>query len=177
MSNLLDPAISARALALHYHRRWDIELAYDEIKTHQCATLRGQSPTTFRSKLPELVYQEIYALALTYNVVRTLIGQASSAQGQDPSAISFVETLQHILDAAPLLTAAGPAHREQKRLYLLTLIANCLIDRPRRPRINPRVVKVKMSKFALKTAAHHSLVRDLAKELQIVDIEPVATAI
>jgi hypothetical protein len=61
MTTLLDPAITAREIALHYHRRWDIEIAYDEIKTHQCVTLRGQSPTTFRSKLPDLVKQEIYA--------------------------------------------------------------------------------------------------------------------
>jgi len=173
MTNLLDPAIPAREIALHYHRRWDIELAYDEIKTHQCATLRGQSPTTFRSKLPELVQQEIYALAITYNLVRTLLGQAASATAQDPTQLSFVETLHHILDAAPVLTAAPLEQRELKRRYLLTLLADCPIDRPRRPRVNPRVVKVKMSKFARKNATHHSEVRDLAKELQIVDVELV----
>ena len=58
LTNILDTAITARELAIHYHKRWDIEIAYDEIKTHQCATLRGQSPTTFRSKRPDLVEQE-----------------------------------------------------------------------------------------------------------------------
>jgi hypothetical protein len=177
MTNLLDPAITAREIALHYHRRWDLEIAYDEIKTHQCATLRGQSPTTFRSKLPELVKQEIYALVITYNLVRTLIYQATVAPGQDPTAISFLETLQHILDAAPVLTAATPAHREQKRQYLLSLTADCRIDRPRRPRLNPRVVKVKMSKFARKNATHKSEVRDIVKDLQIVDVELLPTAV
>jgi hypothetical protein len=176
MTNLLDPAIPAREIALHYHRRWDLELAYDEIKTHQCATLRGQSPTTFRSKLPELVKQEIYALVITYNLVRTLIYQATAAQGHDPTAISFLETLQHLLDAAPVLTAATPAHREQKRQYVLSLIVDCRIDRPRRPRLNPRVVKVKMSKFARKNATHQSEVRDIVKDLQIVEVELLPTA-
>jgi len=170
MTTLLDPTITAREIALHYHRRWDMEIAYDEIKTHQCATLRGQAPTTFRSKLPDLVKQEIYALAITYNLVRTLIVQAAAEHGQDPTTISFLDALQHILDAAPLLTVATPERRELKRQYLLTLLADCQIDRPRRPRINPRVVKVKMSKWARKSASHQSEVRDLAQQLKIVDV-------
>lgn len=170
LTTLLDPTITARAIALHYHRRWDIEIAYDEIKTHQCVTLRGQAPTTLRSKLPALVEQEIYALAITYNAVRTLIQQAATAHGQDPTTLSFLAALQHILAAAPILTAATPARRAQKRQYLLTLLADCQIDRPRRPRLNPRVVKVKMSKWARKTAVHASEVRDNAKTLEIVDV-------
>jgi hypothetical protein len=173
MTNLLDPAISAYDIAVHYHRRWDLEIAYDEIKTHQCATLRGQSPTTFRSKRPDLVEQEIYALAIMYNLVRTLISQAATAHGQDPLAISFLDALQHIIDAAPLLTASSPAHREHKRPYLLAVIADCLIDRPRRPRLNPRVVKVKVSKFARKMPGHKSETRDIVQELRVIDIEPV----
>ena len=171
MTNLLDPTITAREIALHYHQRWDIEIAYDEIKTHQCATLRGQSPTTFRSKLPDLVKQEVYALAITYNAVRTLISQAAQQHNQDPHAISFLDTLHHILDAAPVLTTALPAQRNHKLAYLLTLIADCLIDRPHRPRINPRVVKVKMSKFARKNSSHKSQSRNFAQDLTILEID------
>jgi hypothetical protein len=170
MTTLLDPTITAREIALHYHRRWDIEIAYDEIKTHQCVTLRGQAPTTFRSKLPDLVQQELYALAITYNLVRTLVSQAAAEHGQDPTTISFLDALQHILDAAPILTAAAPERRERKRQYLLALLADCQIDRPRRPRLNPRVVKVKMSKWGRKTADHHSEGRDLAQQLKIIDV-------
>jgi hypothetical protein len=171
MTNLLDPSITAREIALHYHKRWDIEIAFDEIKTLQCATLRGQSPTTFRSKLPELVKQELYALAISYNAVRTIISQAAEQHDQDPRTISFLETLQHILDAAPILTATSSEQREPKRNYLLELIAGCLIDRPRRPRLNPRVVKVKMSKFARKNAEHKSQTRDIVQDLKIIEIE------
>jgi hypothetical protein len=170
MTTLLDPAIPAREIALHYHRRWDIEIAYDEIKTHQCVTLRGQSPTTFRSKLPDLVKQEIYALAITYNAVRTLMSQAAAAQDQDPTTLSFLTALHHILEAAPVLTALTPDRREPKRQYLLTLLAGCRIDRPRRPRVNSRVIKVKMSKWARKTADHKSEVRDIAQQLKIIEV-------
>jgi hypothetical protein len=170
MTNLLDPTITAREIALHYHKRWDIEIAYDEIKTHQCATLRGQSPTTFRSKLPELVKQELYALAISYNAVRTIICQAAEQHAQEPRTISFLETIQHILDATPILTAMCSEQRETKRNHLFELIAGCLIDRPRRPRLNPRVVKVKMSKFARKNADHKSQLRDIVQDLKIIEI-------
>jgi len=173
MTNLLDPAITAREIALHYHQRWDIEIAYDEIKTHQCATLRGQMPTIFRSKRPDLVKQEIYALAITYNLIRALISQAAQQRGQDPRTLSFLDALQHILDAAPILTALPAEQRENRRTHLLTLIADCPIDRPRRPRLNPRVVKVKMSKFARKNASHKSKVRDVVNELKILEVKPV----
>lgn len=170
MTNLLDPVITAREIALHYHQRWDIEIAYDEIKTHHCATLRGQSPTTFRSKLPELVKQELYALAITYNAVRTIIAHAARHHAQDPRKISFLDALHHILDAAPILATFHPDQREAKRSHLSLLIASCLIDRPRRSRINPRVVKVKMSKFARKNPTHQSQTRDIVKDLTILEI-------
>jgi len=172
MTNLLDPAITAREIAQHYHQRWEIEITYDEIKTHQCATLRGQAPTTFRSKRPDLVKQEIYALVIMYNLIRTLISQAAAQHDQDPRTLSFLEALQHILEAAPILTVMPPADREKKQTYLLTLIATCQIDRPRRPRLNPRVVKVKMSKFARKNANHKSQTRDIVNQLRILEWIP-----
>ncbi len=70
---------------MQYHKRWDIELCLDEIKTHQCATLRGQMPTLFRSKLPELVEQELYAMMIVYNLLRELMLQAARASSTRPS--------------------------------------------------------------------------------------------
>lgn len=168
MTNILEPDITARELVLHYHQRWDIEIAYDEIKTHQCATLRGQSPTTFRSKRPDLVEQELYAMLIMYNLVRQLIAQAAAVHGKNPRFISFSDALQHLLDATPLLTALEPSQRSLEFTVLLAVIADCPIDHPRRPRINPRVVKVKMSKFKRKGSTDQSEYRDLVKELQII---------
>ncbi len=172
MTNILDPDITARELALHYHQRWDIEIAYDEIKTHQCATLRGQSPTTFRSKRPDLVAQELYAMLIMYNLVRLFIVQAAAAHGKDPRFISFLDALQHSIDAAPPMTVANAELRHQQFDYLLTLIANSDIDRPRRQRVNPRVVKVTTSKFKRKRKKHKSQQRNLEKELEIISQTP-----
>jgi hypothetical protein len=171
ITNILNETITARELALHYHKRWDIEIAYYDIKTHQCATLRGQSPTTFRSKRPDLVEQELYAMLIMYNLIRLLIRQAAEEQGKDPCSISFLDALQHLIDAAPLMTA-DELYQESTFEYLLAVIADCEIDRPRRPRVNPRVVKVKMSKFKRKREKHKSETRDLAKELKIIRPHP-----
>jgi len=46
--------------------------------------------------------------------------------------------------------------QENKFEYLLAVIADCEIDRPRRPRVSPRVVKVKVSKFKRKRDKHKS---------------------
>jgi Insertion element 4 transposase N-terminal/Transposase DDE domain len=171
LTTLLDPAISARELVIHYHRRWDIEIAYDEIKTHQCATLRGRAPTILRSKKPELVEQELYAVLIVYNLVRELIHQAVAGQYEMVRRISFLDSLQCIIDAIPQLNIAGATQAETQLQYLRHLIADCVIDRPQRHRVNPRVVKVKMSKFKRKRKIHKSGHRDLESELQILSPE------
>ncbi len=58
MTNLLDTSITARETVLRPHRHWDVEIAYDEIKTHQCAALRGQSPAPCATTHRELRFSE-----------------------------------------------------------------------------------------------------------------------
>jgi hypothetical protein len=168
ITTILDLAITAKEIVIHYHRRWDIELSYDEIKTHQCATLRGQIPTIIRSKRADLVEQELYAMLITYNLIRSLIYEAASRHDKDPLFISFLDSLQLIIDAVPLMT-----QRDQFD-YLLELIADSPIDRPRRPRVNSRVVKVKMSKFKRKRSSDKSTYRNFEEGLKIIAQEEAA---
>jgi len=56
----------------------------------------------------------------------------------------------------------------QQQQYLLDLLADADIDRPRRPRVNERVVKVKMSKFKRKTRKHQTRSRDIEQSLEIL---------
>ena len=124
-----------------------------------------------RSKKPELVEQELYAVLIVYNLVRELIHQAVAEQHQKIRRISFLDSLQCIIDAIPQMNIAGPTQAESQLQYLRSLIAECVIDRPHRHRINPRVVKVKMSKFKRKRKIHKSSHRDLESELQILRLE------
>lgn len=168
ISNIMDTHITARELVCYYHKRWDIEITYDEIKTHQCATLRGQCPTIFRSKRSDLVQQELYAMLITYNQIRLLIHQAAHKHGQDPLKISFLDALQWIIDAVEKMNGASEAKKKRRIDYLLKLIAESLIDRPRRHRVTPRVVKVKISKFAVKQKKHKSQQRNLENDIKII---------
>jgi len=92
ITSILDEnAASAQDLAALYHERWEIETAFDELKTH----LRG-SKIVLRSKSPELVCQEIYGLLLAHFAIRKLMHEAALKAGRDPDDISFVHTVRII---------------------------------------------------------------------------------
>ncbi len=168
VTTLLDPAIPAREIARHYHTRWDIEIAYDEMKTHQCATLRGQSPTTFRSKRGDLVEQEFYAMVIMYTAIRLLMVQAAEIASCDPRELSFLETIHHLVEAAPLVGLHDEARQVIVVEYFLQVVATARIDRPRRPRTAPRVIRVARSKFPRKRKADVCLTQDMANTLEIL---------
>src|SRR5439155_24305646 len=66
VTNILDPLRApAMELARLYSERWTIETALDELKTH----LRGRA-VVLRSKLPELVRQDVYGLLLAHFGIR-----------------------------------------------------------------------------------------------------------
>lgn len=167
-TTLLDEDCTASDLAIHYHKRWDIEISYDEIKTHQCATRKGQSPTLFRSKRPDLVKQELYAIMITYNLVRLTMSHAAIEHSKEPRFISFLDTLHHLIEALPPLTFAQHNNRSCSLTYLYQLIADCELAYPRRLRTTPRVVKVKSSKFPRKKQTHLTQTRHFEGEIKIL---------
>jgi len=165
ITNLMDLEITAKDIVIHYHKRWDIEIAYDEIKTHQCATLKGHIPTIFRSKHANLVEQELYCILISYNLIRSLIKEAADKNGGDPLLISFLDTMQVIFEYAAI-----PKRNNEKetREYMLQIIEESKIDRPRRPRRNERAVKVKMSDFKRKRSADKSEYANLMQDMEII---------
>jgi len=89
-TTLLDPAeVTALDLAAAYTRRWEIELTFDELKTHQ----RGPR-TVLRSKSPDLVLQEIWGHLCCHFAIRSLMAQAATHSGHDPDRVSFVAALR-----------------------------------------------------------------------------------
>ena len=78
--------------------------------------------------------------------------------------------LSHLVNAAPILTcmASQPSFDlDHAWTYLLDLISSCPLDRPRRKRSAPRVIKIKLSKFKRKQPDDLSETRDFASELSI----------
>jgi hypothetical protein len=82
---------SAVDLAAAYHQRWEIELSFDEIETHQTGHL-----TVLRSRTPELVKQEIWALLLTHYAIRHVMKDAADTAGTDPDDLSFIRSYRAI---------------------------------------------------------------------------------
>lgn len=89
-TTILDPdEAAATDLALAYAQRWEIENAFDELKTHQ----RG-ARTVLRSKSPDLVLQEVWGHLCCHYAIRTLMWEAAHHAGVDPDRVSFVAALR-----------------------------------------------------------------------------------
>jgi hypothetical protein len=96
----------ADELAAGYHQRWEQETGHDQLKTH----LRGPG-RILRSRLPDLVYQEIWAYLIVHHAISALVAQASAAADLDPDRISFTKALRLIRR-----TATGTADIPPSRL-------------------------------------------------------------
>jgi hypothetical protein len=89
-TTILDPDdATATDLAVAYAQRWEIESAFDELKTHQ----RG-ARTVLRSKSPDLVQQEIWGHLCCHFALRTLMWEAADHAGVDADRVSFVAALR-----------------------------------------------------------------------------------
>jgi Insertion element 4 transposase N-terminal len=86
-----DDGARADELAAAYHQRWEQETANDQLKTH----LRGPG-RVLRSRLPDLVYQEIWAYLIVHHAISALTAKASAAADLDPDSISFAKALRLI---------------------------------------------------------------------------------
>lgn len=105
VTNILDPAMApALELARLYSERWTIETAVDELKTH----LRG-SHVVLRSKLPDLVRQDVFGLLLAHYGVRWVMHDAALYEGISAQELSFVHTLRVVHRKLPWFVSFPPS--------------------------------------------------------------------
>jgi hypothetical protein len=164
MTNLLDETEApAMELILVYHERWEEELVFDEQKTHQDPR-RAEKPAQLRSETPEGVQQELYALSLGHFVVRSLMFEAAQKQQQDVDRLSFLGCFRILQCRLPECDSRTPASLTQ---WYEGVLAEMLQENigHRRNRINPRVIKRKMSKWG-KKRPHHRHHPPLRKQFQ-----------
>jgi hypothetical protein len=142
ITTLLDTArYPAGDLVVLYHERWEIETAYLELKS----TILGGR--VLRARTPDGIEQEIYALLVTYQALRTAIADAAATvPGTDPDRASFAIALNTARDQ--VIQAAGVIAGTSidlagtiGRLILASLMP------ARRLRISPRVVKRALSRY------------------------------
>jgi hypothetical protein len=147
LTTLLDAAIHpAKILVDLYHQRWEQELAFDELKTHQ------RERPVLRSQTPAGVVQEIYGLLLGHYVVRVLAHRAAELKGIDPRRISFTGTLKILRCRLPEVPKSPRGLRRWHRNLIAEAAQEVLPHR--RDRVNPRVIKRKMSNWNKKRHEH-----------------------
>jgi hypothetical protein len=140
-----------------YHERWEHELMYDEQKTHQ-DPIRAEKPAQLRSQTPEGVRQEIYALSLAHFVIHSLMVSAAESVDLDPDRVSFTGSMHTLQNR---LSECEGKSRQSIDVWFQNVIWEISreLTEPRRNRVNPRVIKRKMSKWDKKRPKHRPVPR------------------
>ncbi|MGP3961673.1 IS4 family transposase [Nonomuraea sp. 3N208] len=133
----------ARKLAALYHERWESENGYGELKTR----LRGAA-FILRSRLPELVNQEIFALLAVYQALCSLKAEAARTAGIDPDRISFTVTIRVARTHASSHRTSPDTVDQARREAIMDLLEDLVP--PRRDRQCDRVKKPPKNTFVTK---------------------------
>jgi hypothetical protein len=134
-------AYPAGDLIALYRERWEIETAYLELKS----TILGGR--VLRARTPQGVDQEVYALLVTYQALRTAMADAASTvPGTDPDRASFTIALNAARDQV-ILAAGIHAGTTIDLAGAIGRPALAALMPARRLRTSPRVVKRAISKY------------------------------
>jgi hypothetical protein len=146
LTSLLDAEqYPAEEIAALYHERWELELAYDEIKTEML-----DREEALRSKSPGAVEQELWGVLLAYNLVRLEMERVADEAGVAPTRISFVAALHLIVDEWLWCAVTSPGAIPSRMRDLRANLKRYILPPRRNERTYPRAVKIKMSAYPRK---------------------------
>jgi hypothetical protein len=142
ITTLLDPTrYPAAELITLYHQRWEIETAYLELKS---SILGGR---VLRARTPDGIDQEIHALLIVYQLLRTAMTDATDSRpGTDPDRASFTTALNtarnQLIQAAAVIADTV--------IDLVGVIGRAVLAHllpERRIRVKTRMIKRSNSKY------------------------------
>lgn len=146
LTSMLEPAaFPAKEIVALYHERWEIELGYDEVKTELL-----EREEAIRSQKPDGVRQELWGVALAYNLIRLEMERTALELKVAPTRISFVAALWTIRNELRVAAYASPGTLPKRLDRLRSQLAEFVLPPRRSGRTFPRAVKRKMSNYSRK---------------------------
>lgn len=149
LTSMLDPdKYPAAQLAALYHERWELELMFDDLKTHQL-----KAEPVLRSRHASGVLQELWGILLAHNLVRREIERIARRAGVPPRRISFTAALLLVCEEwAWASLASAKAGALPKALHNLEAkIRRFILPERRSARSYPRAVKNSRSRYPTKS--------------------------
>ena len=154
VTTLIDAqAYPAQEVAQLYARRWHIELWFRDIKT-------SMGMEVLRCKTPAMVLKELEMFFIAYNLIRSLMSQASHRQTVPLERLSFKGTVDAVRQFS-LAIAQAHSQTKRKRLrdeLLAVIVGDAVLPRPGRR--ETRAVKRRPKPYQLLNRPRH-----LMKEL------------
>jgi Insertion element 4 transposase N-terminal/Transposase DDE domain len=145
LTTVLDPeALSAGEAVRLYPWRWAEESVLAEVKT----VMQRAGAPLLRSKLPGLVWQELYGLLLAHHLTRRAMAEAAQLEAVAAWRLSFTDSLEVLRKW--LSEERGQAWRGRYRLLLSKVAEKKL--RGHRERSYPRYKKAARQKWPMKKA-------------------------
>jgi hypothetical protein len=144
LTTLLDvEKYPAGAIIAVYHKRWELEIGFDEIKTHMLARKEA-----LRSHTVDGVLQEFWGILLAYNLVRREMHAVAKKKGLTADRISFTGALLKIQMFFMLAQNSAPGHLPRELAQLDEELGRSFVLPLRREdQRHPRHVKIKMSNY------------------------------
>lgn len=132
----------AKAVAELYHRRWEIEVGFRNIKS----SLQSNA-LVLRSRKVELLHQEVWGLLLAYNLIRREAALAAKHHKRAPSEISFKFAFDVIsAELYWLGNTISPGTIPKRLMHLRGSLEAMFITRRPRPS-RPRAVKISKTRY------------------------------
>ena len=146
----VDPAGRVLKPAGLYHRRWEVETTFLELKVTQ-----GMAGS-FRSRTTEGIAYEVAGHLLLYTLIRLLMAEAAARQGISPLRLSFTGALEEVRDMKESLLKSSPRHSQRVlRPRLLELVGSHRVPyRPNRHGPRPGDTRAKTDKHGKKQPPH-----------------------
>lgn len=143
LTSMVDPMrFPGNEIVELYSHRWEIELGFREMKQTML-----NSEYTLRSKLPEMVEQELWGLLLAYNLIRSAMTEAAKRKGIWPNQLSFSGCSSSVVAFLSTVQLTSPGKLPKLYDTLIEQLGFYQLPVRREDRVYPRWIKPKKSRY------------------------------